>query len=223
MEFWEKETSVNKNRHVIDLSHTIRPGMPVFPGDEPPGFHTLTSIPEDGYTETRLTLGSHAGTHIDAPAHILAHAATLDRMPIANFLGPGSVIDMTGFKKPQIDVSHLKSHENLFKASEFILLQTGWSGSWGQENYFRDYPVLSIEAALWIRSFGLKGVGIDALSVDSPDSTDLPIHKILLERSLIIENLAHLEQLPQTGFIFTCFPLKWENADASPVRAAAIL
>jgi arylformamidase len=223
MEYWEKESSIHKEKHTIDLSHTIRPGMPVFPGDEPPGFHTLASIPEDGYTEKRLTLGSHTGTHIDAPAHILAHAATLDRMPIASFIGPGSLIDITGINKPQIDVSHLTPHEKLFKASEFILLHTGWSRSWGQEDYFRGYPTLSIEAALWIRSFGLKGVGLDALSVDASDSTDLPIHKILLERSLIIENLDHLELLPQTGFIFTCFPLKLENADASPVRAVAIV
>jgi arylformamidase len=223
MEYWEKESSSKKNRHVIDLSHTIRPDMPVFPGDEPPVLTTLAVIEEDGFTEKRLTLGSHTGTHIDAPAHILEHAATLDRMPIERFLGPGAVLDLTGMKKPQIDVSSLKPHERLFKNSEFILLRTGWSRSWGQGDYFRGYPVLSLEAALWIRSFGLKGVGIDALSVDDPDSTDLPIHKILLERSLIIENLANLEHLPQTGFIFTCFPLKLEDADASPVRAVAII
>jgi kynurenine formamidase len=64
---------------------------------------------------------------------------------------------------------------------------------------------------------------VDALSVDELEAADLPIHKILLERMLIIENLTNLDKLPKTGFIFSCLPLKLENADASPVRAVAIL
>ncbi|MGD2088339.1 MAG: cyclase family protein [Candidatus Aminicenantes bacterium] len=209
--------------NIIDLSHTISPGMPVYPGDDPPVFTTRAEIEEDGFVEKSITLGSHAGTHIDAPAHIIPYAPTLDRMPVDRFVGQGSVIDLTGMKSPQIDTSFLNPYEPLFKTSEFILLHTGWGGFWGQEKYFRNYPILSIEAALWVRSFGLKGIGVDALSVDELEATDLPIHKILLERMLIIENLTNLEKLPKTGFTFSCYPLKLENADASPVRAVAII
>ncbi|UCH95858.1 MAG: cyclase family protein [Candidatus Aminicenantes bacterium] len=208
---------------IIDLSHTISPGMPIYPGDEPPVITVCAGIDEDGFVERRITFGSHAGTHIDAPAHILPHSPTLDRIPLDSFMGAGAMVDLTAVKKTGIDVSCLKSYEPLFKNSEFILLYTGWSRFWGREEYFRDYPLLSIEAALWIDSFGLKGLGVDALSVDEAGSIDLPIHKILLERMLIIENLTNLEQLPKTGFIFSCFPLRLENADASPVRAVAIL
>jgi kynurenine formamidase len=209
--------------NIIDLSHTISPGMPVYPGDEPPVITNRAAIDEDGFVEKSITLGSHTGTHIDAPAHIIPYAPTLDRMPIDRFVGQGSVIDLTGMKNPEIDTAFLKSYESLFKTSEFVLLYTGWHRFWGQEKYFRGYPILSIEAALWIRSFGLKGIGVDALSVDEVEATDLPIHKILLERMLIIENLTNLDKLPKTGFIFSCLPLKLENADASPVRAVAIL
>lgn len=209
--------------NIIDLSHTISPGMPVYPGDDPPVITNRAAIDEDGFVEKSITLGSHVGTHIDAPAHIIPHSLTLDRMPIERFVGQGSIIDLTGLKYPGIDVSFLKPHETLFKTSEFILFYTGWGRFWGQEKYFRDYPLLSIEAALWIRSFGLKGIGVDALSVDEVEAADLPIHKILLERMLIIENLTNLDKLPKTGFIFSCLPLKLENADASPIRAVAII
>jgi arylformamidase len=209
--------------NIIDLSHTISPGMPVYPGDDPPVFTNRAAIDEDGFAEKGITLGSHVGTHIDAPAHIIPYAPTLDRMPIDRFAGQGSVIDLTGMKNPEIDTSFLRSYESLFKTSEFILLHTGWHRFWGQDNYLRGYPILSIEAALWVRSFGLKGIGVDAISVDEIEAIDLPIHKILLERMLIIENLTNLDKLPKTGFIFSCLPLKLENADASPVRAAAII
>jgi kynurenine formamidase len=209
--------------NIIDLSHTISPGMPVYPGDDPPVITNRAAIDEDGFVEKSITLGSHVGTHIDAPAHIIPHSLTLDRMPIDRFLGQCSIIDLTGMKNSGIDTSFLKPYEQLFKTSEFILLHTGWDRFWGQEKYFRDYPLLSIEAALWIRSFGLKGIGVDALSMDEVEAADLPIHKILLERMLIVENLTNLDKLPKTGFIFSCLPLKLENADASPIRAVAIL
>ncbi len=209
--------------NIIDLSHTISPGMPVYPGDDPPVITNRAEIDEDGFVEKSMTLGSHVGTHIDAPAHIIPYAPTLDRMPVDRFVGPASVIDLTGMENPEIDTSFLESYEPLFKTSEFVLLHTGWGRFWGQEKYFRNYPILSIEAALWVRSFGLKGIGVDALSVDEVDAADLPIHKILLERMLIVENLTNLDKLPKTGFTFSCFPLKLENADASPIRAVAIL
>jgi kynurenine formamidase len=209
--------------NIIDLSHTVSPGMPVYPGDDPPVFTNRAVIDEDGFVEKTITLGSHTGTHIDAPAHIIPYAPTLDRMPVDRFVGQGSVIDLTGLKYSGIDTDFLNPYESLFKNSEFILLHTGWSRFWGQEKYFKDYPILSIEAALWIRSFELKGLGVDALSVDEIEAADLPIHKILLERMLIVENLTNLDKLPKTGFTFSCFPLKLENADASPVRAVAIV
>jgi len=208
---------------IIDLSHTISPVMPVFPGDDPPVIVNRAVIDEDGFAEKGITLGTHVGTHIDAPAHIIPNAPTLDRMPIDRFVGKGSVIDLTEMKNPEVDTAFLKPHEPLFKTSEFVLLHTGWSRFWGQDKYFRHYPILSIEAALWVRSFGLKGIGVDAISVDELEAADLPIHKILLERMLIIENLTNLDKLPKTGFTFSCFPLKLENADASPIRAAAII
>jgi len=207
----------------IDLTHTISNQMPVYPGDDPPRIKTVTSIENGGFRDSRIFLSSHTGTHIDAPAHILLNSPTLDRVPLDGFIGPGSVIDLTAVTKPEIHLTDLQSHEFLFESSEFILLHTGWSRFWGQDNYFRGFPVLSGEAALWIGNFKLKGLGVDNPSVDRADTTDFPIHKILLERMLIIENLTNVEKLPETGFLFSCFPLKLAGVDGSPVRAAAVV
>lgn len=208
---------------IIDLSQTICESMPVFPGDESPSFFERATIAQDGFTERRITIGSHTGTHVDAPAHILPFSRTLDRVPLDYFTGSCSVIDLSTPVQPEIAVADLVPHEDLFKQSEFILLHTGWSRLWGQDQYYRDYPLLSMEAALWVCSFGLKGIGVDAISVDAVDSRDLPVHKVLLEKMVIIENLTNLESLPHTGFTFSCTPLKLKNADASPVRAIAIV
>jgi kynurenine formamidase len=187
----------------IDLSHTISPGMPVYPGTEPPIITSPCTLEKHGFIEKKLVFYSHTGTHIDAPAHIFPHAPTLDQMPADSFIGRGSVIDLTGVEEHKINISHLGPYENLFKRSDFILLHTGWDRFWGREKYFRAYPVLTGDAAVWIRGFGLKGIGVDMISVDETDTTTFPVHKILLEGSVLIENLTNLEKLPETGFTFS--------------------
>ncbi|MGE5343987.1 MAG: cyclase family protein [Candidatus Omnitrophota bacterium] len=208
---------------IIDLTHTLCSGMPVFPGDEPPVISRVSTIEQNGYTSHRLTLSTHTGTHLDAPAHMLPHGAVLNRLPIDYFIGKGAVIDLTGLNASEIRLSDLKPHEDLFKRSDYILFRTGWDRFWGIDRYFRDFPVLSLEAAIWIHSFQLKGIGLDTISADEATSTTVPIHKTLLERSVIIENLTNLGELPSTGFLFSCFPLKLENGEASPIRATALI
>ena len=84
--------------------------------------------------------------------------------------------------------------------------------------------MLSTETATWISGFRLKGLGVDMISIDREGTSDFPVHRILLAQNiLIIENLTNLKGLPQVGFSFSCLPLKFENADGSPVRAIAII
>ncbi|MBM4159651.1 MAG: cyclase family protein [Ignavibacteria bacterium] len=208
----------------VDLSHIIVPNMPVYPGTEPPLFTAACSIEEEGFVEKKITIYSHTGTHIDAPAHIIAGAKTLDQLPIDHFIGPAALLDLTSISKQTIDVPDVGPYRGLLKDIAFVLLRTGWSERWGTESYYTGYPVLSREAASWLGGFKLKGVGIDAISFDEPDSKDFPIHKILLAGSMIlIENLTNLRMLPEDKFTLCCFPLKIDHADGSPVRAIALL
>ena len=80
---------------VIDLTHTIKEGMPVFPGTEPPKLDPASTFEKDGFRETLLTMYSHTGTHMDAPAHIFQDGTTLDKIDVINFIGKAALIDCT--------------------------------------------------------------------------------------------------------------------------------
>lgn len=208
----------------IDLSHPISESMPFYPGTDPPAFSDACTVERDGFAEKRISLHTHTGTHLDAPAHIFPGAATLDEMPPGHFFGRAVVLDLTGVRGREIVPVDLEPYRKAVESSEFVLLHTGWNRLWGRKEYFGGFPVLSQEGARWISGFNLKGLGVDAISVDEVGTEYFPVHKILLSRNIIvIENLTNLAGLPEGFFIFCCFPLKIEKADGSPVRAVALV
>jgi kynurenine formamidase len=213
-----------KHMKLVDLTHPITPNMPVYPGTQPPVFITGCSIDETGFLEKQITLYSHTGTHIDAPAHLIKDHNTLDMLEIEHFYGPALMLDFYNFKAKTIGVQELEPHQNAIRKVKFLLLHTGWSRYWGSERYFSNYPVLSLEAANWLSGFGIKGFGLDTISADTVDSQDYQVHIALLQKNIIIiENLANLADLPCNQFEFSCFPLSFEDADGSPVRAVAYI
>jgi arylformamidase len=207
---------------VLDLTHPISERMPVYPGTEPPTLYQANTIEKDGFAEKLVTMGSHTGTHIDAPAHMLPDSPTLDRLGAGHFVGQACVIQAAG--QAVIETALLESQAALIEGCEFVLFHTGWSRHWGQECYFEDFPVLSQEAARWLTGRGLKGVGFDAISVDPVDAAEFTNHFVFFRAGMIsIENLTGLEALIGKRFLFSCLPLKFLEADGSPVRAVAIL
>jgi kynurenine formamidase len=207
---------------LVDLTHPISEDMPVYPGTEQPVIITGCSIEETGFLEKKITFFSHTGTHIDAPAHMLKDHSTLNMLPIDHFYGPALLLDFADFTTNSIGVNDLEPYQTTLKEVDFLVLHTGWSQYWGLAKYFSNYPVLSVEAALWLRSFNLKGFGSDTISADTADTHHFPVHKALLQNNMIIiENLTNLEDLTCTRFELSCFPLNIEEADGSPVRAVA--
>jgi len=208
---------------VIDLAHTMNEAIPVYPGTPRPMIRDATTIESGGFAEKLISISTHTGTHIDAPAHIIPGSLTIDLIPVTRFLGPATVIGVEP-RDAHIHKDVLLPYAGVIRESEFVLLHTGWSKHWGTEEYFADFPVLSDDAALWLASFQLKGIGIDAISVDPVDALDLRNHKRMLSRgTLIIENLTNLESLPAKGFLFVCMPWKLQGGDGSPVRAYAMI
>ena len=207
-------------RRVIDLSHTISPQMPVYPGTEPPSFEQGTTVAADGFAEKRITFYSHTGTHVDVPAHIFEDGTTIDAMPVDAFVGSALVIDVRGLE--EISTAVLTAHSEGLAHVQHVILRTGWSEHWGTERYFEGYPVLTEQAAQWLATTSLTGVGVDAISVDRCDAGRLPIHRILLSHGkVIVENLTELHQLPQSAFSLSILPWKLQGGDGSPVRAVA--
>lgn len=209
---------------IIDLTHIVSPDMPVYPGTEQPQFITGCSLEKDGFLEKIITLYSHTGTHIDAPAHLLENQKTLDSLPIDHFYGSALMLNLENLPSCIIELRDLAPYLKDIEQIDFLLIHTGWSKYWGSDKYFSGYHVLSPEAASWLTKFQLKGLGLDTISADSADTSSYPIHKILLQKEIIIiENLCNLNTLPSDYFDFSCFPVKFENADGSPVRAVAYM
>jgi kynurenine formamidase len=208
---------------VTDLTHIIHSDMPVFPGTEQPIFEKANTLEKDGFREAKITMYSHTGTHIDAPAHMLSYGAYLDDLDIETFIGHAIILDFTNENINLIDLSSLKPYEEKIKNVDFIIIKTGWSKYWGHKKYCEDFPSLSEEAAKWLSEFNLKGIGIDAISIDGIKSTTFAVHKILMSKNIIIiENLTNLNSVSNEYFVLSIMPLKNKNADGSPVRAIAI-
>jgi kynurenine formamidase len=213
---------------LIDLSHLLNVKMTVYPGTLSPEFKVLNTIDKHGFSELRMNLVSHTGTHIDAPCHVLKDKKSLDRFSIDKFQGQAIVIPCQDRK--EISLDYIQTYEEWIAEIDFILFFTGWQHKWNTKEYFDDCPILTAEAARWLTKFHLKGIGIDAFSLDKISPAEkitpenLPNHYILLEKEiLLIENLTHLDKLPVNVFTFQCLPLNIENADGSPVRAIAIV
>ncbi len=212
---------------IYDLTHTISPDMPVYPGAEQPQLLPGSSYEKDGFRETILHIFSHTGTHMDAPNHLFGDQPTLDALPIGQFVGRGLAVDCRAYGKGEtIPLAAITAYGKQAEQAEFLLLCTGWDRYWGKAEYFGDYPYLSQEAVDYVKCRRKKGVGLDVMSIDPIPDENLTIHRQLLAEGdfVVMENLAGLDRLLGKG-LFTCcaLPLKFENADGAPIRAIAIV
>ena len=202
-----------------DLSRPLGPESMVWPGAETPVLAPAATLEADGFRETELKFLSHTGTHMDAPAHMLKDGATLEDIPVEQFFGRARVMDCRNFGPgSRIEASDLPPLEDI----DFLLLATGWEEKWGSPAYFGPFPVLSRAASEKLAGSGLKGVGVDAMSVDPMDSREYPVHKVLLGAVMVIlENLAGLGPLLGREVELIALPMKYTGADGAPVRVVA--
>ena len=209
---------------LIDMTHTITQEIPIFPGTPAPALAPACTLTRNGFRETLLTLSSHTGTHMDAPAHLLQDGRTLDDMPMSQFSGRATVLDVSQ-EGPVITEEFLRANYEAIHCADFILFYTGWEDRWGTEGFLEDaFPVPDEAAARYLLSRGLKGVGTDAISIDRMSDSHLPIHHILLKDSVVsIENLCLKKVRGRKNFLFFALPLKFKDADGAPVRAFAEL
>lgn len=207
---------------VIDLSQLVTNGMPFYPGSPSVEIKRLASVKNDGFNELHLLITTHTGTHIDCPRHFFDRGFDT-ASPAENFYGSGVIINCTGISG-EIHYDFLLPYKNLIQKADFLLFHTGWDNHWGTTDYFKGFPVISSESAKFLTEFRLKGIGIDAPSFDQVASHDFPVHfKLLSQGIILIENLTNLRSMPENNFYFSCMPLKIEDGDGCPVRAAGIL
>ncbi len=209
---------------VIDLTHVIKSDMPVYPGTEPPVLTPANTYEKDGFRETRLSMFTHTGTHMDPPAHIIPGRKTLDAFPPDQFIGDALVIDCTALREGEpITMAQLQPYGDKVTRADFLLFYLGWDVRWGTDAYFGDYPCIDDDVLTLILRGDYKGIGFDVISVDPIADGNLTRHKKLFAaRDIVnIENLCNLGLCGRDLFRFSCFPLRIEDCDGSPIRAVA--
>ncbi|WP_026478544.1 cyclase family protein [Alkaliphilus transvaalensis] len=209
---------------IIDLTHVIAPDMQVYPNTEPPKFNHVCTFEKHGFREIEMTLYTHTGTHLDCPAHMLQAGETIEDLPVDYFYGNGIVVDCRQLQEgDKICLETIEPYLEKIKSVDFVLFNTGWDKKWGRESYFKGFPSISPQLAEALTKLNIKGVGIDTISVEPVESTELIIHDILLKNKVvIIENLKNLDKISMDSFKFSCLPLKIQKGDGSPIRAIAI-
>lgn len=208
----------------IDLSHAIRPGMPVFPDDPQVSIQPAATVSVDGFEVHELHLGTHSGTHVDAPSHVIPDGYTADAIGLEDLIGAAIVLQ-TGelTSNATVTLRSVASQLTLgLGGARIVLVATGWDRHWGSERYV-DHPILEPALAERLLELGARVIGVDTLNPDSTHHAEdgLPVHDIVLGRGrLIIENLRGLTQLPRR-VEFVGLPLRLEGMDGSPIRAVA--
>ena len=210
---------------VMDLSHTIKNDMQIYPGDPAPTIERSLEHDKDYCHVDRLNLGSHTGTHIDAPYHFLKDGKRISDFEAGYFIGRGLVMDFRGMgENESISLEAVKKYDEEIEKGMFVFLMTGWNKYFGEEKYLR-HPFLSEEAAKYFVEKGVKIVGLDALNIDSTQDEVFASHNVLLPADvLIVENLSKLDTIPENKeAIYSLLPLKVEGTDGSPIRAVCII
>lgn len=206
---------------ILDLTHHINEGMPVYPGTEPPKVEAATTIEMQGFEERLLTMYSHTGTHMDAPCHIIKGGKSLSDFDVADFYGKAVALDVRGLT--EISADDVAPYMSAIENADFAVLYSDWSRHWGDRRYFSGFPVLTTKAAELLAATELKGVCMDTISVDNADTETFDNHRVILGAGkFIVENLTGLSRLPHNEFMLGVMPLKIYKGDGAPVRAFAV-
>jgi arylformamidase len=201
----------------MDISVTIKAGMAHWPDNPKIKVDKMLSMDRgDVCNVSVLSLGSHTGTHMDAPLHFIANGKSLDKMPLDATIGPARVIEI----KDREAVKFEEIAKCKFKPGERILFKTRNSAkSWKSDNFDEDFVYISKEAAAFLAKSKIRTVGIDYLSVGGYRKDGVETHHALLGAGIwIIEGL-NLSKVKPGKYELCCLPLKVLNSDGAPARA----
>lgn len=206
---------------IYDITLTITPALPVWPGD-PPVRLTQPSHLERGdiCTITRLDMGAHTGTHLDAPAHFIRGGATAESLSLDVLIGPALVVDARG--RGHVTANVLETLV-IPPGVQRLLLHTDNSAIWqrGEMAFVEQFTAITADGAQWLVDHGIRLVGIDYLSVGSFDD-GIPTHQILLDAGVIAVEGLNLSAIEPGDYQLICLPIKLGGSDGAPCRAVLI-
>jgi kynurenine formamidase len=212
---------------LIDLSRVIYDGMPkipVLPEVHVEKFFDLSK--GHPLNVTALSLPCHAGTHVDAPIHIVPDGKSIEELPLDAFVGNGAAISVRKKGGEEITAEELESSGVPVNRGDILMIHTGWDAKFDSEEY-NMHPYFSVDAAEWMVKKGIKMVGIDCITVDlptplRPKGFSFPVHKALLGNGVLIaENVANLDSIVGKKTRIMALPLRVKGSDAGHARIIA--
>ena len=201
----------------MDISVPIQEGMVNWPGDEPVQIKNTHSLEKgDSNNLTSLLMGSHTGTHMDAPLHFILKEKGIDELPLDVTIGRARVIEIED--QESIKPGELSQHK--IRSGERILFKTcNSTHNWSTEDFKEDFVHISVKGARFLAACGVKLIGVDYLSVGGYKRNGAEVHKTLLEAGIwIIEGL-DLSNVQPGKYDLICLPLKIISGDGAPARA----
>ncbi len=218
------------SKRIIDLTFPVHEGMTTFPAPWHPVVE-ITILGRHGIEnrETRkIVLGTHTGTHCDAPRHFVPEGLTVDQLPLDILIGPAYVVDLSSARPNQeISVADLEGLLGDIRP-ERLIMRFDWSVHWGNMRYYSGHPFISEPAAHWLIKNGVKLLAMDTPMPDNPangkgSENDSPVHKIMLRHGVIlVEYLCNLQEIKKREVELIVLPLKILQGDGSPVRCVAV-
>lgn len=200
---------------IIDITVPLSPNLAVYPGDPPFSLDPVARVARgDGSNVSRITLGTHAGTHVDVPRHLRDDGASVDQVPLDLLAGRARVIELR-------DVAAIGRRELArlpVKGEERIILKTGNSLLWSQSGFRDGYASLTPEGAHYLVEAGTRLVGIDYLSI-GPFGNEAEVHRILLDAGILILEGLNLTGVEPGHYELLCLPLNIVGGDGAPARA----
>jgi len=206
-----KATSAEVSSHWLDVSVPIYAGMVHYPDNPSIEIDTITHVERgDLCTLSRLTMGSHTGTHIDAPIHFLPGGAGADDVPLDNLIGPARVIEI---KDPDaVTAEELRGH-NLGVRERLLFKTSNSERCWETSQFVPDPVSIAEDAASCLAKLNTLAVGIDYLSAGGPET-----HRTLLGAGVVIVEGLNLTGISQGRYDLLCLPLKILGGDGAPAR-----
>lgn len=201
---------------ILDITRPLTPGMAVYPGDPPVELMPIIHADVDGVAVSALHLGTHTGTHVDPPAHLLPGGTTVDQLSLATLVGAAQVVRLPG-EDAAVQPGELAT--SVPAGCTRLLLRTRQAGAGRPAGIDSDGRGLSPAAAEWIVAAGIQLVGIDSLSIDDADAPQLPAHRILLTAGVVIVECLDLAAVEPGEYTLICLPLRLAGADGAPARA----
>ncbi len=202
---------------IIDISLSLTADLPVWPGSRAFEVVQVACLGKDCCNETMLILNSHTGTHIDAPRHFIAGGGTVDQLPLEVLVGPAYVVECPDITEISAEVLERLA---LPAGTERLLLKTSNSYLWssGEQVFQNDFAALTLDGARWLVEQRVKLVGIDYLSIQRFNDSNVT-HKVLLAAGIVVLEGLSLADVKPGYYELTCLPLKVIGVEGAPARA----